>query len=180
MAGFTLVELITVIIVMGVVGAIGVSRFFDRSTFDSRTTADQAKTIIRYAQKLAITQNGFVFVRTNGNSFAICSNAACGPGTLITAPGGSNSGTAATRASCLSNGAFVSTWMCEGIPGNVAVAGLNGAFFYFDALGRPYRDVDPVGQGSPSSFAELTLTFTSGTSVNRLIIAPETGYVRLQ
>lgn len=180
MAGFTLVELITVIIVMGVMGAIGVSRFFDRRTFDSRTTSDQAKAIIRYAQKLAVARNGFIFVRTNGTSFAICSDPGCGPGTLITAPGGSNSGSAATRASCQANGAYVGNWMCEGIPGNVTLAGLNGAFFYFDALGRPFRAADPVGQGNPSSFARVTLTFTSGSSVNRIIIEPETGYARSQ
>ena len=42
-AGFTMVELIMVIVIIGILGAIGASRFFDSSAFASKAYADQAK-----------------------------------------------------------------------------------------------------------------------------------------
>jgi len=48
--GFTMVELVTVMVVIGILGAIGASRFFDNNTFAGRAYADQAKSVVRYAQ----------------------------------------------------------------------------------------------------------------------------------
>lgn len=160
-----MVELIAVIILMGVLGAIGVSRFFDNTIFENRAYADQARSIIRYAQKLAIAQNRPIFVRNNGNSFAVCSNAACDANQLVGAPGGSNSGSAAARANCLSGATYVAAWMCEGRPAAVAVAG-GVPLFSFDALGRP------------SIAASMTLTFSSGGNSTTIVVWPETGYVQ--
>jgi MSHA pilin protein MshC len=175
-AGFTTVELITVIVLMGILGAIGVSRFFDNTVFESRAYADQAKAVIRYAQKLAIAQNRAIFVRANGNSFAVCSGATCLAAELVAAPGGSNSGSAATRNACQGN----ATWMCEGRPANVAVVvnpplAANGVFF-FDAMGRPYNGGDAVN--GLSTFQQTTFTFSSGASAFPIVIWPETGYVQ--
>lgn len=179
-AGFTMVELITVIVLIGILGAIGASRFFDNTVFESRAYADQAKSLIRYAQKLAIAQNREVFVRANGNSFAVCTQPACAAADIIVAPGGGNSGSRGTRTNCLVNGAYSAPWMCEGRPANVAIASnpvlVAGGFFYFDALGRPYNAVDQVG--NPSTFAQTVLTFTSGANSFRITIWPETGYVQ--
>jgi MSHA pilin protein MshC len=172
-----MVELITVIIVMGILGAIGASRFFDNTAFENRAYADQAKTILRYAQKLAITQNRFIVVRTNGSSFAVCTTSACGAGQLIAAPGGSNSGSRATRANCLVAGTYVANWMCEGRPATVTVGGLGGGFISFDALGRPYVGNIATGVITPFN-AEMTVTFTSGSNTSQIIIWRETGYVQ--
>lgn len=170
-----MVELVTVIIVMGILGAIGASRFFDNNAFENRAYADQAKSIIRYAQKLAITENRFVFVRTNGNSFAVCSAAACGSNDIIAAPGGSNSGSRATRAACLQNSSYVASWMCEGRPSTVNVAGLAGNVIAFDALGRPYNVNNNV---TVLLGGRMDITFTSGGNSSRISIWPETGYVQ--
>lgn len=176
-AGFTIVELITVIILMGILGAIGASRFFDNTAFENRAYADQAKAILRYAQKLAVTENRFIFVRTDGNSFAVCSTLACGGGSLISAPGGSNSGSRATRANCLQGGAYNAAWMCEGRPANVNVTGLPANAMYFDALGRPYNGTDPVGNSS-TIVAPQVIRFSSGANASQITIWPETGYVQ--
>lgn len=178
--GFTLVELITLIVVMGILGAIGATRFFDNTVFESRAYADQVKSLIRYAQKLAIAQNRAVFVRADGNSFAVCTQGACTANDIIVAPGGGNSGSQATRARCLIDGNFSAPWMCEGRPDNVAIAANPavgaGGFFYFDALGRPYNAADQVG--NPSTFAQTVFTFTSGANKFQITIWPETGYVQ--
>ena len=179
-AGFTMVELITVIVLMGILGAIGASRFFDNTVFESRAYADQVKSLIRYAQKLAIAQNREVFVRANGNSFAVCTQSACAANDIIVAPGGGNSGSQGTRARCLINGIYSAPWMCEGRPDNVAIAANPavgaGGFFYFDALGRPYNAADQIG--SPSTFTQTVFTFTSGANRFQITIWPETGYVQ--
>ncbi|MTV39722.1 pilus assembly FimT family protein [Duganella radicis] len=182
-AGFTMVELITVIVLIGILGGIGYARFADNTTFENRAYADQAKTIIRYAQKLAITQNRAVFVRSEPGGFAVCYLNNCGGnGALAPAPGGSNSGSAATRAYCTLGGAYIATWMCEARPNaNVVVTSDtvrpefgNGGVFYFDGLGRPYNASDVLGS---SHFTRMILTFTRGTSAYRVTIEPETGYV---
>jgi MSHA pilin protein MshC len=174
-----MVELITVIVLIGVLGAIGASRFFDNSAFENRAYADQAKSIIRYAQKLAIAHNRAVFVRSDGNGFAVCTSSACAAADQVGALSGSNSGSAATRNWCQGN----NVWLCEGRPANVVVAAdtprnelaANG-FFYFDALGRPYNANDAIG--SQSTFQKMTLTFSSGTNSTQITIWPETGYVQ--
>ncbi len=171
-----MVELITVIIIVGILGAVGASRFFDNKLFENRAYADQAKTMLRYAQKLAITQNRSIFVRTDGNRFAVCSAAACGAASVIAAPGGSNSGSRATRVSCQQNGAYSANWMCEGQPDTVNVAGTVGNGIAFDALGRPYT----INNNSATVLfaGETTITFTSGANSSKITIWRETGYVQ--
>lgn len=163
-----MVELVTVIVVLGILGAIGASRFFDNNTFAGRAYSDQIKSVIRYAQKLAIVQNRPVFVQASPTRFAVCFNSdnCANAADLAFAPGDSNSGTSATRAVCTFGNNYVANWMCEGTPASVAVTGVApGYAFSFDRMGRP------------SFAAPLTLTFTSGASVYRFTVEAETGYV---
>jgi len=60
--GFTMTELITVIVIVGILGAMVAPRFFDKGTFDSRGFYDQTISTLRYAQKAAIAQRRLVCV----------------------------------------------------------------------------------------------------------------------
>lgn len=161
-AGFTLIELILVLILLGILSVYILPRFFDRNTFDTRAFGDEAQAMLRYAQKTAIAQNRPVFVDLAGGRVALCFDAACDM--PVPAPS-----TRRALAVCGNNTA----WMCAAIPDNVAVVPADPAFF-FNALGRPFNvgDVDPV-----SSFALLNMTLTSGDLVRAIVVEPETGYV---
>lgn len=52
--GFSLVELITVIIILGIVSAVALPRFFRPADFEARFVVDHLKIAMQYAQKRAV------------------------------------------------------------------------------------------------------------------------------
>ncbi|MGD8925554.1 MAG: prepilin-type N-terminal cleavage/methylation domain-containing protein [Thioalkalispiraceae bacterium] len=55
-AGFTLIELVTVIVILGLLAVVMIPRFLSPSNFDSRTTADTLISSLRQAQQLAMSK----------------------------------------------------------------------------------------------------------------------------
>ena len=76
--GFTVIELVAVIVVVGIMAAFAAPRFMQNEAFDARTYTDQNLAMLRYAQKLAIAQNRPVFALLTPNRIALCFTAACG------------------------------------------------------------------------------------------------------
>ncbi|MGK5070845.1 pilus assembly FimT family protein [Janthinobacterium sp. RT4P48] len=172
--GFTLIELVTVLVLAGVMAAFAGARFFQRETFDARSFSDQAASMLRYAQKLAVAQNRPVFVRLDAGGLAVCFDALCSPASRVVAPGGRNSGSRETRQYCNGQDA----WLCEGVPASVAL-GTNPAStagFYFDALGQPYALANAFP--APSTFPARLRLGIQGTDMLRTItVEGVTGYV---
>jgi MSHA pilin protein MshC len=167
--GFTLVELIAVIIIVGILGSFAATRFIGRSSFDSIAFADQSAALLRYAQKVAVAQNRNVYARVQANGIALCYDPACSAGNRVAAPGGTNSNSAATRLACVE-----ATWACEAPAAQVTITPLPQ--FYFDALGKPFlaSDVPPT---PVSLFTTRAITIKADTSVRTITIEMETGYV---
>lgn len=88
--GFTMVELITVMVILGIIATVAAPRFFDRNVFDSRGFYDQIISTLRYAQKAAIAQHRFVCVSFPANNSVTLTHGAtnaCVDGTLASPSG---------------------------------------------------------------------------------------------
>jgi MSHA pilin protein MshC len=181
-AGFTMVELVTVIILVGVLGAVAATRFVGRTGFDARGFADQAQSLMRYAQKVAVAQNRPVYVRLDGASVALCFDNACsGAANQVIAPGGTNSVGKDSTNACLGS----TNWACAALPANVTLTATGlGTSFYFDALGKPFMGTDaitavtstfPAPAAGASTATYLTI---AGDGVStKVYVEAETGYV---
>jgi MSHA pilin protein MshC len=149
-AGFTLVELVTILVMVGILAAFAAPRFVDNTGFESRGFFDQAQATVRYAQKIAISQRQSppkppVFVVIGANNIRACYDAAC-----------------ATPVINPANGAALAV----NAPGNVTLAPVTT--FSFD------------GSGSPSIAAQLAITVSSSGvgDINRnFFVEAQTGYV---
>jgi len=134
-SGYTITELITVMVIIGIIAAAALPRFFDRNTFDSRGFYDQTIATLRYAQKTAIAQRRSVCVAFAANSMTLSLDtihldvahpvANC-PGVNIADPSGKSS--------------YILT-----APSGVSLAGTD---FSFDSLGRSNISVAPIAVDS--------------------------------
>jgi MSHA pilin protein MshC len=82
--GFTLVELVVIIAILGLMAAVIVPRFAGRDTFASRGFHDEAQSVVRYAQKVAIAWRRPVFVCITAT--VVSAGTVSGCGTLVAHP----------------------------------------------------------------------------------------------
>jgi MSHA pilin protein MshC len=123
--GFTLVELVMTMVIIGIMGAVAAPRFFSANVFQSRGFSDQLKATLRYAQKTASAQNRYICVMFTANSLALSYDA--------TPPGPAHATANCPGSSMLSpagSGPYVVT-----APAGLTLSGATN--FYFDVLGKP-------------------------------------------
>ncbi|MEO6173484.1 MAG: type II secretion system protein [Arenimonas sp.] len=84
MSGFTLIELVVVMIIIGVLAVAAVPRLLDSRTFDSRGFNDQNLAALRYAHKAAIAQRRTVCVSFSASSVTFTMASVAGSSTCNT------------------------------------------------------------------------------------------------
>jgi len=148
--GFTLVELVIVISLMGILGAIAASRMLTSQGFASRGFYDEAQGVVRYAQKTAIAWHRTITVCISATDVSAISNANCASPTYLPHPIDPINRQLKTQPP----------------PSGVTLSSSSGSSFTFDSGGRP------------SAAVTITLNSTNTDDPARtIIVAAETGYV---
>lgn len=153
--GYTLTELVLVIVIIGIMAALAGPRFFSADVFKARGFNDEALAAVRYAQKLAMASGCDIRVDFDGAGFSLgrwatadCQASAAGTIDPVLQPGGGD--------------------FSDRAPSGVA---LGSAVFYFDGIGRPRVAATGGSFGQPLSSA---IDITIGTRTLR--VEPETGF----
>ena len=154
--GFTLVELVTVMVVLGVLSAVAAPKIFNFGIFDSRGFHDQTLAYLRFAQKSAVAQRRTVCVSFTANSMslAMASTAGttnCTSAVALIGPSGEPSATVSAKA---------------GVAYASAPSPVN---FNFDALGQPLN--------ASTGLAQARQTFQVLGASPSITVEASTGYV---
>lgn len=141
MRGFTLVELVMVIVIIGILAAVVGPRFFDRRVFDERLYYEEALAAVRYAQKLAVASGCLIQVSLDANGYRLRRAASCTSGSYSSEVQGPDG----------------QTPFAASLPNGVS---LSGSTFpvAFDSLGRP-------SAAAAATIGTFTISVNSGTGL---------------
>lgn len=74
--GYTVVEVLLVVVILAIVASVAGPRFFDNTAFDERAYYDEVVSALRYAQKVAIASGCNVRVSVTASTYSLSQQAA--------------------------------------------------------------------------------------------------------
>lgn len=152
--GFTFIELIIVLTILGLLSSVGLSKFSSTSSFKERGFTDETLTSLRYAHKLATTSGCHVSVVLNNTNLKLSRWPACKPAdhsvatSLIRNPNNSGGFSKAT-------------------PAGISVSSID---LYFDGTGKPFTT------SSESALSSVTNISIGSRTIK---LEPETGFTHI-
>lgn len=75
--GFTLIELVTVILILGILAVVGTSKFFSNTAFEDARYHQELISAFRFAQKIAIASQCPVTISLTADSFVLNYSGSC-------------------------------------------------------------------------------------------------------
>ncbi len=155
-SGFTLIELITIMIVVGILAVVVLPRFANLNDFEAVGAADQLNSLIQYARETAVAQRRMVRL-----DFAADPPTLCQLGTATTC-----------SAACISTVALPASYHQAKTPVTVTDNLATTGQICFDALGRPYDS-----SGLLSAPKTVSVKDQTGATAETITVENETGYV---
>jgi len=151
--GFTLIELIMVIVMLGVLAVVAAPRIFNSNDFNARGFHDETLALLRYAQKVAIAQRRTVCVTFTTSSVSL---------TMASAPATFDCGSSVTLRGPTSDTASITA------KSGVTYSAVPSAF-NFDGLGQPIASTGGGGKA--------TQTILVNNATKSITVETVTGYV---
>lgn len=154
--GFTVLELVLVIVIIGVILAVTVTPNWTGTSLRIEFEARRVLNDIRYAQAMSMASGQrYRWVRTSATSYQITDEA--GSPIML-----ANGGTTLTLSGDVSLGSFTN------LPNNLVA---------FDSRGTPYTDSSYPGTALG---ANAVIPVTNGSETHNVLVAPTTGYGAVQ
>lgn len=154
--GFSLVELVAIISIVGILAFVAVPRFLNKSVIDVSVMAEQLANDIRYTQSLAMTSGQGNRIELTATTYKITTSAG---GPVVHPVTGSS---AAISLSNVSLG-FYDPPLASG-------------YVAFDGKGVPYSN---IVTGSVLTIP-ATIRLTAGANTRDVVVSPQTGRVIIQ
>ena len=146
-SGVTLVEMIAVLLLLGILTVVVVTRTISVEPIDTKVKTSRLQNHLRYAQSLAMKRNDIWGVKSNGVGYWLFS--------------GTNPDLLANRQTFPSEESTT-----------LEIVGISSFTVLYDGYGRPYSSFTSAGTNTPYS-SNLSIQTGSLTST----LTPETGYI---
>jgi prepilin-type N-terminal cleavage/methylation domain-containing protein len=166
--GFTLIEVICVVLIMAIAAAIVFAGLSNTSDLQAESAARTAMADLLYAQNLAIATQQNVYINfdlVNGD-YSLCSSLPAGATTYLTNP--------------VSQASYINTW--TGTNWSLSLTNFSGnTAMCFDALGTPwlYNTASQTQAAFPTN-AAAEIGITSGSKTVNITIQAITGEMSVQ
>ena len=164
LSGFTLVEIVVVMLLMSLITAVVLARSVTTTEVDVVGQTDKIRNHLRYAQATAMKRSDTVWgIQFTADSYRFFSGTSPQNNEILL-PGGEYTG-----------GDLFIKYSDLGI--DITVLGLptSGAVF-FDYVGRPYDDYTDAQNNVPLTSA-ANISVSKGSESRTITIEPETGYI---